>query len=345
MPLALMIAAVVSLGMLSCSSDSGSDPQTGLAQALASVPSTSASRAYFEYGSPAALRHLGVMHPSAVEHDGRLVDPKWIRVTGVGTGSLNTELLRLADVLALNVFAADTAISIGEPPNTATEIGGSLDASAIKAKLRELGAKPRRFGDVDGFSFGPDNSVDLKRDLTNELQVTSQLDQVTVTDQRFAASPNSATLQQILDDRGTALIDTDSYQGMSDCLGDVLAAIITTHGDSRAAMIGIGVRTPASATATRHEIVCLLPRPGAAAAVMSSARNKVVPDDLDHKTDNRSSAYLAHAGVNARRKFVQIDLTMKPGGLPGLVINLLFDRTIQYWDGSCSRGPRLPRVC
>jgi hypothetical protein len=344
MPLAVIITAVVSLGVLSCSSDSGGgDPQTGLAHALASVPSTPASRAYFEYGSPAALRHLGVIHPAAVEHDGRLVDPKWIRVTGVGTGSLNTVSLRLADALALNVFAADSAISIGEPPNTATEINGSLDASAIKAKLREFGAKPRRFGDVDGLSFGPDNSVDLKRDLTSELQVTNQLDQVTVTDQRFAASPNSATLQQILDDHGTALIDTDSYQGMSDCLGDVLAAIITTHGDSRASMIGIGVRTPASTTATRHEVVCLVPRPGA--AVMSSARNKVIPDDLGHKADSRLSADLAHAGVNAEGKFVQIDLTMKPGGLPGLVINLLFDRTIQYWDGSCSRDPRLPRIC
>jgi hypothetical protein len=268
-----------------------------------------------------------------------------MRVTGVGTGSLNTVSLRLADALALNVFAADTAISIGEPPNTATEINGSLDATAIKAKLHDLGATPRRFGDVDGLSFGPDNSIDLDRDLTSELQVTNQLDQVAVTDQRFAASPNSATLQQILDERSTALIDTDSYQGMSDCLGDVLAAIITTRGDSRVTMIGIGVRTPASATATRHEIVCLLPRPGAAGAVMSSARNKAVPDDLGNNANSRLSAYLAHAGVATKGKFVQIDLTMKPGGLPGLVINLLFDRTIQYWDGSCSRDPRLPRVC
>jgi hypothetical protein len=341
--LLIVAFAAISVSVLSCSRGAGANPPAGLQKALASTPATSTSRARFEYGSPAALRELGVLHPTAPEHNRSLVDPKWSRVMEVGTGALGSVSSRLAHVLSLDVYAADTAVTIGKPPDTATEIDGSLDASTITARLRALGARPRTFGGVDGLSFGRDNTIDPEGDVASDLHVTDQLDQVTVSDDRFAASPNSTALQRILDEDQTALLDTAAYRGMAHCLGDVLAAVITNRGDRRVSLIGVGIRTPASATATRHEIVCFRPRPGAVSSVVSSARTNAIPDDIASHPDARRSGYLAHAAVTATGEFVRIDLTMRPNGVPGLVLELLDHGTVHHWDGAC--GPTRTRTC
>lgn len=346
LPVVLATIAVLGTGAVSCSSGSSGSPQTGLQRAMASVPASAAARTYFEYGSPAALRELGVLHPAALQGHGKFVDPKWIRVTGVGAQSLANVAFRLPQVLSLNMLAADSMVSIGQPPDSATRIDGAIHAAAVTAKLRGLGAKPRTFGAVKGLSFGPDNSVDVDSVLTRELGVVNQLDQVSVTDKRFAASPNAATLQKIVGDAHPSLLDTEPYGEMADCLGDVLAAIITTDGDSRVSMTGIGVRTPASASATRHEVVCLQPRAGATGTVLSAVRKRVAPDAADPTTKEPMSTYAAHTSVTSSGPFVAVDLTMKADRPPGFVIQLLQNRTLRFWDGSCTpRQLATARTC
>lgn len=331
-----VVAVAAALSLVSCSSSSSGSPQTGLQQAMASIPATSPSRTYFEYGSPAALRELGVLHPAAIQHHGPISAPLWSPVIGIGAGSLANYAVLLPRVLSLNELAADTAITIGEPPNAATRIDGAIKPAAVSAKLRGLGAKPRMFGKVKGLSFGADNSEDLNSKLSRKFYVVNQLDQVVVTNQVFAASPNSATLQEVIGDNGTSLLDTGSYGAMADCLGDVLAAIVTGHGDSRTALIGVGVRTPASATATRHEVVCFQPRPGAATTVLGAVRHNVAPHTVDPTSNEPMSHFVTHAAVTSKGPFVQADLTMKSKTPSGFVVQLLFNRTLSLWDGSCT---------
>jgi hypothetical protein len=338
--------AAFCLGAVACSSDSSARMQTGLQHAMASIPAGPAARSYLEYGSPAALRELGVLHPAALQHNGKLADPRWYGVIGVGAQSLANQAFRLPTVLGLNVFAANSDVSIGQPPNAAIRIDGAIDASAVTAKLRGLGAEPRRFGGARGLSFGPDNSVDVKSKIAQELSMVNQLDQVSVTDEHFAASPNGASLQQVIGDPDPSLLDTAPYGQMADCLGDVLAAVITTDGDSRVSMIGVGVRTPASATATRHEIVCVQPRAGATSAVLSAIRKNAAPDATDPTTNAPMSTYVVHTAVTSDAPFVQADLTMKPATPPGFVIQLLYKRAVQFWDRTCTpRQPALAHTC
>lgn len=343
LPAAVATAAL--FAVVACSSSSGGNPKTGLQQAMASVPASSASRTYFEYGSPAALRELGVLHPAAVQNNGKVFDPAWSRMPDVGTGPLGDRALLLPRVLSLNEFAADTAITIGQPPDIATRIDGAINPAAVSAKLRGLGAKPRTFGSVKGLSFGADNSENPNSKLTRELYVADDLDQVVVTNELFAASPNSATLQKIIGDNGTSLLDTGSYGDMADCLGDVLAATVTDQGDSRTALYGVGVRTPASATATRHEVVCFQARPGATSTVLAAVRHNVASDAVDPVSDQRMSYLVTHAAVTTEGSFVQADLTMSRHTRPGFVIQLLYNRVLPYWDGSCTARQLADRHC
>jgi hypothetical protein len=148
-----------------------------------------------------------------------------------------------------------------------------------------------------------------------------------------------------LADDGTAQLDTASYQAMADCLGDALSAIISNRGDRYVAVRGVGTRTPASATSTRHEIVCLPPKAGAGKAVLSWAGTNALPDDTGSGTHASLSEYLSHTGVTAVGKFVRIDLAMKPDGPPGLVFTLLYSGTVQYRDGACTVACLRSRSC
>jgi hypothetical protein len=101
-------------------------------------------------------------------------------------------------------------------------------------------------------------------------------------------------------------------------------------------LIGVGVRTPASATATRHEVVCFLPRAGTERAVLGVVRKSVAPDANDLVTNQPMSNYIAHASVTSTGPLVRADLTMTSHTAPGYVVQLLFTRTVQFWDGSCT---------
>lgn len=342
---AAAVAVAATLSVVSCSSSSNGSPQTGLQQAMASVPASAAARSYFEYGSPAALRELGVLHPAAVHNNGKVFDPTWSRMVGIGTGSLADYATLLPRDLSLNVLTADNAITIGQPPNVATRIDGAINASAVTAKLRGFGAKPRTFGGVKGLSLGADNSVNVNSKLTRKLYVLNELDQVVVTNEQFAASPNSATLQDVIGDNGTSLLDTGSYGDMADCLGDVLAAVVTDDGSDRTALFGVGVRTPASATATRHEVVCFLPHNGARSTVLAAVRHYVAPHAVDPVSDEPMSKLIAHAAVTTNGSLVRADLTMRSQTPPGFVVPLLYNRVLPYWDGSCTTRQLATRHC
>ena len=79
--------------------------------------------------------------------------------------------------------------------------------------------------------------------------------------------------------------------------------------------------------------------------MISPARANAVPDAVGSHKQAPLSEYIAHAGVTAVGKFVRIDLTMKPDGLPGLVFKLLYAGTIQYWDGACTAASLRSRSC
>ena len=104
------IAAITALvlGLAACSSD-GSSHATGLRTAMGKVPADDAARLDFQYGDLAAMRKLGLIKA----HGEPAYDQRWITLAGYGSGQLAPAALGLPETLGLNLFAADSAITVG----------------------------------------------------------------------------------------------------------------------------------------------------------------------------------------------------------------------------------------
>jgi hypothetical protein len=229
------------------------------------------------------------------------------------------------------------------PPNHATKIVGSWDVKAITAKLAGLGARPRGFGKTTGLSFAADNQVNLDSKLTEQTQVSTDFDQMVVTDQQIATSPNSAALQKALDP-GKALLDAAAYGKLAGCLGDVVAAIVMKPtGASHSTLVGVGVRDPASAAATQHEVLCIQPASGRQSSVHRAVQRSLAPAATDPTTRAPVSTHVAATQVHDASGLVQAVLTMQPDTQLGYLIDGLQRGSSRYWDGSCAVTSGAPR--
>ena len=324
----LVAVAALALGLAACSSD-GSDSPSGLRAAMDSVPGNDAGRADFQYGDLARMRELGMIDPTGEP----AFDPGWLSVAGFGSGQLAQAALGLPDQLGLTLFAADTAVTIGRPPNTAVRIDGGVDRDKINDKLAGFGAEPRKFGDTEGLSLAGDNELNRDNPLV-KLGIVNLLDQVAVTDDQFYASPNSPTLTALLD-RGSSLLDTDGYDDLADCLGDVLAAEIfeSADDDANAAVYAVGVRNPKNKTAPHDEVVCVLPRSGNTGTVKSALTKNMALSATDSRTNLQLSRFASKSQVAMSGDVVQDTLTMKPDARPGFVLTAVQTGQVRLWVG------------
>ncbi|MEO6887115.1 MAG: hypothetical protein ABI232_12650, partial [Jatrophihabitantaceae bacterium] len=127
----------------------------------------------------------------------------------------------------IDVYSADTAVTIGDPPQTAVRLTGTIDAASITDKFKALGATSRTFGDIKGLTTGGDDQTNVDSPVVKATQTVNELNQIVVTNHELAVSPDSDSLQAVLNSGGRSLLDTGSYRGVSDCLGDVVTAMFT----------------------------------------------------------------------------------------------------------------------
>lgn len=321
-----LLATVTACG----SSGGGSDTSDGgLADALGSVSVSAGVPKTVSYGDIARLRELGVIDATK-----DTMNPQWNHVTGVGFDELADVSVILKTAIDLDVFTADRAVTVGEPPATAVRIDGAIDADAVTAKLKALGAKPRSFDGIDGLSFGDDNTIDPDSKVARQLHVLNALDQVVVTSDHFAASPNSAALSAALG-RGDSLLDAPHFQQIAGCLGDVVAAVISTPSHPQnSAVIAVGVRAPGSLTKDHEEVVCSAPADGKTAAVQTAFKKNFALNALDERTREPLSHYAGASKVDTPDGTVRAVLTVKADQEPGYVLSAYYAAATTHWDGS-----------
>lgn len=294
---------------------------------MTEVSGSGPAQCEFSFGDFARMRAIGLIRNGSRP---RLL-PRWNRVVGWGATGLADYAAILPARIGLNVFAADTAVTIGMPPNNALRLDGQVDAAAVRRKLTALGAKPRTFGATRGLSLAPDNKIELSSPLA-KLGIINQLNQVAMFDDDFAASPNAATLQKVIDVH-KSLADTGRYGALADCLGDVIAADIdpAPAGDRNAAAYGVGVRDPGSATGTDHEVVCVLPRSGRTGALTTALKRNFAPSATDAVTRIRMSQLLAKTVVDRSGPAVRATLTLRSSTAPGFVLAAVDHNAVATW--------------
>ena len=347
LPAVVVAAALVATG---CGGGSDDSAKSGLAAAMDSVSGTGPAAEYFEYGDLAALRQLGVVHPNAIPNgSGTLIDPRWSTVAGVGASDLVAYSAVLPKLIDVNVLAGETAVAIGNPPNRATRISGSLDAKAISAKLTALGAEPRSFGDTDGLSFGPDNQINTSSKLGRDLNygaLAITLNQLAVTDDTFATSRNAATLEKVLDPGSQSLLDTEHFADLADCLGTVVAAVVLApQQDKNAVLVGVGVRTPDSADAAVDDVLCVVPKAGRHGPVHDAMEQRLALTGTDPATNSPISTYATKTVVDDPGDLIRAVVTLNAKAPTGYLIQALIRNSVAYWDGSCTDTAIAQRAC
>lgn len=320
-------AALGATTLVGCSSGTSGRHLTRMAAAMASVSGTGPARQEFQYGDLARMRELGFVHP----HGRPLLDPQWQRTVGYGLGHLAAAAPALPKAVGLDPFTADQAVAIGTPPNTAVRIDGGVDADAVMAKLKALGAEPRTFGHTDGLTLGKDNEIDVHDPLTG-YGLLGDLNQVVLTDGDMVTSRNGATLQKALGG-DPSLLDTDGYRDLADCLGDAIAAdIVAAPGDDETAMVyATGVRDPSSRTATDREVLCMLPRPGRGNALKAALTAHLGLHTIDPNTREPLSHYASESQVDTVGDAVRVVLTMRPDGPRGYLFLALQQGAVRVW--------------
>lgn len=328
----LLVLSLVAAGCTDTVKPHHGTARSGLGDAMAAVRVSEPTTTYFAYSDLKALRRIGAITEK------RPSDRRW-GDGEVGLGDFGSRAILLQQAIGLNVLGADTAVSVGSPPDSATVLTGTTPVATITAKLTALGVKPRTFGSTDGWSAAPDNKVDVTGRFYQQTRMITQANQMVVDAHRFAASPNGETLQEVLGGGSSPLSEADSMPAMIDCLGPVVAAVVyrPTGASSPVDRIGVGVTLPGRASGPQREILCVLPAPGKHDPVRARVKTTMTGDAADPVTRSPISSYLTGVAIDDLGIMVRVTGT-DPGDRPaGYLLRSIYTRTVEYFVGASTR--------
>lgn len=329
-----VLVSVLAIALASCAEDETGTPTfhpaSGLSAAMSSVSGADGAGDYVEYGDIKKLRELG-----AIADDHRIV-PEWQRAVGYGASALFRGGYALEDKIGISPLAFDTAITIGQPPDTAMRLTG-VDAAAFEKGLTELGAEPRTFAGKEGVSLGGDNEIDVDSPLA-EIGIVNQLNQVLSLDaETIVASPNADGIEAAASTGETSLYDTEPYGDVADCMGDVVAAaIVTLDEHPTTSVVGVGIRTPNDLDDAGNEVLCAAPAEGKEKAVEDALTDRMSLEATSLVTSSKLTEYLSATGVTTSHGCVQATAMLKDEVPVGFLLSALQNREVEYWLG----GPR-----
>ncbi|GIH79327.1 hypothetical protein [Planobispora longispora] len=312
---------------------------TGLRAAMAGVSGDGPAALNFEYGDLAHWRDIGV---ATDQGPGR--DKTWLSVIGYGLGELVRAGQPLTERTGIAPYAADHAVSIGVPPDTAVRIDGGVDAEAVRAKLTALGGRPGKIGDHDGLSLADDHALDPDGPLI-DLGLVNQFNKVVVTGSTVAVGSAAAPVSAVLGgDR--SLADVSSHAAVADCLGDVVTAVLTVPQNSGAvALYGVGLRRPASPGDTPVNVICVAPRSGAIPAVRQAFTAKLTTA----APTTQGTLYGDHAEeikhdevVSGNFTVLRATLTLAPDAPASFAHRMLLTRDLEAVADPTAVDSRLP---
>ncbi len=272
MATALTAAALAATGCGSSASSTSSTSSASTAsaprdtgQALGAVSDSPTARTYFEWSDLRAIRQLARAPDNARAFAHATPDQRWLRIFGVGTNGLAGMEPAITSKTGIDIFAADSAVGIGQAPNSAMRIfGPGIDAATITQSLTALGAKHQA---ADGRAFlamGPERSINVNSPLA-ALGIVNELDRAVAQGDTFAAGSALAPVIAVLGG-GRSLAADPAYSAAAGCLGDVVAAAIappaSLNASTPAQLLAVGVRRPPDASAPVVEVLCAIDPPG-----------------------------------------------------------------------------------
>jgi hypothetical protein len=256
---------------------------------LARVSDTASNRDIIYYDNTAELVSLA----------GKSLNVKptgYGQLRGMGASSIVSFVATMPSDTGINLFAENYAITAGQNPSVSvTLIAGGQNASVVTGRMIKLGWKK----DADGMLIGPSPGTapgDGAEYALTMVKVEAENSDVLV-------GGSGANLSQVGSPSGTTLADDPDISALAGCLGNVVAATMYSGSDASITAapteVAVGIRQPASATATPHAVVCVSWPSQAAADAYASNVRKALSTGFSFQYDVRFSAILPHGTVTA----------------------------------------------
>jgi hypothetical protein len=284
-PAITVVVVAGTLGGCSGGSAQGGSGGTGLDTALANVADTAVTRAQISYDDTAGLVRLSGANPGTTKG--------FAVLRGWGASSLMDLSAQLSGDTGISVFTEDYAISAGNPPRTVTLLHGGQSASLVTSRLGKLGWKQDNGALAGPPPIGGDGS-----EVTGLYALQMHVVRADGSDVRLGQSGTST--DQLGSPSGSNLASNPLIGALAGCLGDVVAAQFQAGGDlggRSPAAVAIGVRRPASNTATPHAVVCVAWSGKAAATQYTADARKALSSGTSLATEQPYSDLLSHASV------------------------------------------------
>lgn len=248
-----------------CGSSGGSSatPAGNLMQALGAVRDSPYARADFAWSDLRTIRRVVGYPAHAAGFYKPNVNLRWEDAYAIAAGDLAPDEPILTRKTNIDVFAADSTIQIGVPPNVAVRLEGpSVNTAAISQSLRALGAKQQSAGGRTFLAMGAQHSININGPLAAAQIVTNQLDRSVAQGQTFATGSAVAPVTALLGGSPTLATDPGDRTAAG-CLGDVVTAEIFNPAfegavGSPAELAAIGDRRPTRASAPVTEVLCAI---------------------------------------------------------------------------------------
>jgi hypothetical protein len=230
-PVLKPVVIILSAGLVLAGCSDAAD-QGGLLGALGRVAATAETRAYVEYGEPAAVAALP-------DKD------RYLPLRGFGYSSIAMHSVTVEDALAIDLDGFDGAILLGEPPKQATVLWGEYDKAAVDGKLRDLGIDSELGFRGMRWRSAPDYEINFADGPFTGVVPLNQFNNIVTGGTSFAFAPAEEGIKWVTEPGDETLADDDVLAPLATCLGDVIAATLLATGEA------VGVRRDAS------EVICL----------------------------------------------------------------------------------------
>jgi hypothetical protein len=196
----------------------------GLADLLAFVPDNDISRTVIHYGSRGDLQEaLGVQVTSDSEVAQLQPAEQAVFLNELASNVYYSPFsgleyaLQWQETLAINPYAVERELVVGEEPEWFAVLNGSFDSSAISGALTGYGYTLQTAGDTQFLaSAGNTPASTLARNNFNNVYVSNDT---------VIAAPESAALIDVFDG-GEMLLDDPAYAALASALGDSISAVL-----------------------------------------------------------------------------------------------------------------------
>lgn len=173
-----------------------------LAQLLALVPDTPASRTELWYGSLADLNEsLGVQVNSREDVDKLSQQQQFDYLYEIGQQVYYSPFSGLARApewqatFGINSFAVARELTVGKEPEQFAILQGNFDVNAVANALSELGYQPAQVGGATIFALGGDNA--MAGGAVGQM-AGARYNRLFVTPNQIVAAPSTALIQSVL---------------------------------------------------------------------------------------------------------------------------------------------------